>query len=270
MASTFRRALVTGSTGFLGHHVVAEAARRGLEVVTAGRRECDVTLDLESVESVAAAVARVAPDLILHVGAMSAMGACAREPERAMRVNGAAVCGFERANARLVHVSTDLVFDGRSAPYLPRSIAAPLSAYGASKLAGERSALACPDALVVRLPLLFGTSFDGRRGATDMLRPDRELTLFINEFRTPLDVADAARALLDFAEFRDRRGIAHAAGPERLSRFEFARRFARLHGLDGSRWRPVVCTDPSRPRDVSLISDWSAPPLDESLARLSP
>lgn len=266
MASTFATALITGASGFLGHYLRRELARRGIRSVSVGRHDADRTVDLESIESVRSTWREFSPDLIVNAAAMSSMGACAKEPERAFAVNARCVEAFADFAGRFVQVSTDLVFDGRSAPYTPTSAPAPLSVYGESKRVAERLAAELPDAIVVRLPLLFGPSFDGRRGATDMLQPGRELTLFTNEFRTPIHAADASRGLLDFAAARDRRGVVHVAGPERISRWEFAERFASVHGLDSSAWRPVVATDPERPRDVSMISDWFARSLDEAFA----
>jgi dTDP-4-dehydrorhamnose reductase len=124
---------------------------------------------------------------------------------------------------------------------------------------------------VVRVPLLFGPSFDGTRGATDMLRSahreGRELTLFEDEFRTPLHVADAADLLLDLCVDPPASGsVLHLAGPERLSRFAFAQRFAALHPDATPAFRPVRSSDPRRPPDVSLRADRPARrSLDEML-----
>lgn len=247
---------VTGTTGYLGHYVARELAGRGVASCSVGRAAgCDVTADLGQPASLRAAVESVAPTMVLNLGALSAMGACEKDPELAARVNTHAVAEWAALGVRVVQVSTDLVFDGRCAPYLPTGAPRPLSAYGLSKAAGEDAALQAQDALVVRVPLLFGVSFDGAHGATDMLQPDRELGLFTNEFRTPLHVADAARLLVDLALDDACSGVAHLAGPERVSRWEFGARYASVAGVDCAAWRPTVAVDPLRPRDVSMISD---------------
>lgn len=263
------RVLVTGVTGFLGPYVVAECERRGCEVLRAGRREADVALDFAEPGELEAAVAAVETDLILNLAALSSIGACAADPDLAERVNARSVAALGAVGRRLVQVSTDLVFDGREAPYLPTATTRPLSEYGISKLRGEGAALACANSLVVRLPLLFGPSADGRRGATDMLQAVRSLALFTNEHRTPIHAADAAAAVVEFG-LSARTGIVQVAGPERVSRWEFARRYAAIHGIDSSAWWPTVAIDADRPRDVSMLSDWRVPRgLDAALADLT-
>jgi len=254
--------VLTGASGYLGHAVAAELRQRGVEPITAGRADGDrVRLDLARPEEAAAAVCGVRPDVVLNVAAMARMAECEAEPERADRTNRAAVAAIAAAVPWIVQVSTDLVFDGRSAPYASSAPPRPLSAYARSKALGEREALA-RGGLVVRIPLLFGRSHDGTRGATDMLRrasaEDRTLELFDNEFRTPVHVADAARMLVELALGEPRTGVLHLAGPERVSRYALAERFAALHGLPRC-WRAVSCSAPDRPRDVSLIADLRAP-----------
>jgi dTDP-4-dehydrorhamnose reductase len=91
--------------------------------------------------------------------------------------------------------------------------------------------------------------------------------LYVNEYRTPLHATDAARALVALVADPAGPGLLHLAGPERLSRWEFGRRFAARHGLRADLLQPVECLDPLRPRDVSLLGD--LPPargLDAMLA----
>lgn len=249
--------LLTGASGFLGRYLLAELRARGLEVRTAGRTGADVRLDLADPDAVARAVAQSRVEAVLHAGGMTRMGECERDPQRALLVNARGSAALARTLPCLF-VSTDLVFDGACAPYAAQDVPRPLSAYGRSKAAGEEAVRAAGGS-VARLPLLFGRSADGRTGATDMLRGagDRELTLFRNEFRTPLHAADAARGLVDVL-LRGARGVVvHLPGPERVSRFELGQRFVRLHALRAPKLRAVDCDDALRPRDVSLIGEWA-------------
>jgi dTDP-4-dehydrorhamnose reductase len=248
------RVLVSGATGFLGPSVVA-ALQNVAKVITLARKHADVCADLASPGATAAAVAAAAPDYVLHLAAMARMIDCERDPAMAQRLNadapGEIAVGF---GPRFVLVSTDLVFDGCRAPYAPLDLPMPLSEYGMSKAAGERQVLAA-GGRVIRLPLLFGRDAKGR-GATGMIRAAIEqgqpVTLFTNEYRTPLHVVDAAAALrLElFAERGPR--IVHLAGPERLSRWELGNLLCARHGLPRALLVPVESQASNRPRDVSL------------------
>lgn len=265
------RVLLLGSTGYLGAWLLAALRARGCTPVCAGRGAGDLHVDLADPAAVAAAVREARADMVLNAAAVALVGECEREPERAMAVNGVAPGILARAAPRVLQVSTDLVFDGVGAPYGADAEPRPLSAYGRSKRAGELAVLAAgPAHLVARVPLLFGRSRDGQRGATDMLRAAEaagaEVVLFADEYRTPLHAGDAAEALVALLLAPGRRGIVHLAGPERLSRAELGRRFVALHGLGAVRIRVATSQDPLRPRDASLIADVPARrSLDEML-----
>jgi dTDP-4-dehydrorhamnose reductase len=272
------RVLLTGATGFLGRYLADEFRTRGAIVLTAGRTSPDVVpevmpdvpLDLAEPDSFVAAVAGVRPDLVVNCGAMSSMSLCQAKPTLALKVNGKSPQALADAcGVRFVQLSTDVVFDGDAGPYHAASPPRPLSVYGMSKAAGE--SLEGDDWLVLRLPLLIGRSFDGRRGATDMLRQGvgakEKLVLFLDEFRTPLHAADGARGIAHFALDRDAHGIRHIAGGERLSRWELCQRFCAASGIDEDEFRPGSSDDPRRPKDVSLTPDWQPDrDLDTALA----
>jgi dTDP-4-dehydrorhamnose reductase len=260
------RILLTGASGFLGRHLADELRGRGLPLVTAGRSHCDVRLDLGDPDSIGPALRGTHADLVIHAAALASLAACEADPARADAVNHRASRRLaEWARGGIVLVSTDLVFDGSAPPYASQAPPTPLGAYARSKARGEEAVRAA-GGRVVRVPLLFGPSFDGRRGATDMIRSaGGALALFTNEHRTPLHVADAARGLVDLALAGP--VTLHLAGPERVSRFELGRRFLAASGLAGIQLEPVECTDPLRPRDVSLVSDWDCGrSLDAALA----
>ncbi|MBK8101041.1 MAG: SDR family oxidoreductase [Planctomycetes bacterium] len=247
--------LVTGASGFLGPWLAAALRQAGHTVFGVARTAGDVLVDLDSPTQVHALLRALRPDLVLNLVALSRLGDCKADPARARRVNawlpGALA---ERLGSRLLHVSTDLVFDGGGAPYGPLAAQAPLSVYGATKAEGEEQVLR-HGGRVVRLPLLFGPDGQGR-GASGMIRQalaaERPVALFTNEYRTPLHVADAAAGLTALLPDCDGPRISHLPGPERLSRWQFAQRLCALHRLPTALLRAVECQDPDRPRDVSL------------------
>jgi dTDP-4-dehydrorhamnose reductase len=255
--------LVTGATGLLGGWVVDELCRSGDNAVACGgpKRAGDavVALDLDDPAGVDALFARVRPDAVIHGAALSAVADCAADPARARRINvdGTAQLAqaARRVGATLVHVSTDMVFDGERAPYDEGAPVGPLSVYGATKVEAEKAALE-HGGVVVRVSLLFGPTKTGRRGFFEQMRGGGSLRLFDDEWRTPLSLRAAAEGLVAIAR-ADVRGTLHLGGPERLSRYEMGTRLAPVLGAD------VVLTRASRtaasgaeprPRDLSLDS----------------
>jgi len=170
----------------------------------------------------------------------------------------------EQAGARFLLVSTDLVFDGEKGWYREEDTPSPLSVYGRTKAAAETPVLSIPRSVVVRMSLLFGPSLIGRPYFFDdqvaALREGRPLPLFSDEWRTPLSLATAARALLAIGR-SDVRGLLHLGGPERMSRLEMGQRLAVYLGVDASTMvaalRSSMPAGEPRPRDTSLdCSRW--------------
>lgn len=219
------RALVLGGTGMLGRAVAWEGRRRGAGVLALSRAQADIA----DPDRLAYWCDTFAPEVLINCAAFTKVDECETERDHAFRINGDAVAhvveAAQRCGARVVHVSTDYVFDGQGErPYTEEDPVAPRSVYGASKLTGERSALGDPRSLVVRTSWLFGP--DGPNFVTTMLR-------LITEGRTPLRVVDdqvgaptytpfLARALWDLAA-QDVRGVIHYSNRDATSWCGFAR-----------------------------------------------
>ena len=274
--------LVLGSSGFLGAHLVRAGAERFERVFAACRHPERHPVALpqnarsvvweghKAIENVRL-FSNTQPTGVIVAAAMSRMADCEREPDAAREINGAMPGGLARLarsyGARIVHVSSDLVFGGappRGERYVTEDPPHPLSVYGQSKAEGEERVLqANPDALVCRLPLLYGDSFGRGLGASDALVAalgrDETPTLFTDEWRTPLEVSEAATALAELC-LGDACGLLHVAGPERVSRAQLARAILRQRGDDddaiAQAIREGVRADRGlervRPADVSL------------------
>ncbi len=255
------RLLVTGAGGQLGAYLMRELT--GRRDVVAWHGSPDV--DLADRDATAAAFAAARPDLVIHCAALSSFARCHREPAlaEAINVGGTRLLAelAAAARARLLFVSTDLVFSGERGGYVEQDAPAPLSVYGRTKALAEEAVRACPGGLVVRVSLLFGPSFVGRPSFFDeqlaALRERRPCTLFTDEWRTPLSLPTAARALVALAE-SDAVGVLHLGGPERMSRLEMGQRLAAVVGADASslvsKRRGEVAAPEPRPRDTSLDS----------------
>ncbi len=175
--------------------------------------------------------------------------------DRAITVDGAhaAARAAAGAGARFLFVSTDLVFDGEHAPYAEHVPAQPVMPYGALKLEAEAAVRdAHPEAVILRCALLVGASGDVRRPAFEVgrLEAGEPLDAFVDEWRTPLHVDDAAQAAWELV-LGETTGTWHLGGPERMTRHTLARLTCRLYGFDESLVREARRA-PDRPRDVAL------------------
>ena len=232
--------------------MVRAALRRGLDVI-AWAGSADVPLhDPARAE---AAFRQARPSAVLHLAAMARIDACQRDPDLARRINACVPALLARlcaeAKAHLVLVSTDMVFDGTRAPYGLRAEPSPQSVYAQTKVEGERLALG---ATVARLPLLVGPSLSGARSffgdQARHLRDGVPISLYEDEWRTPMDLPTAAAALVELALARAG-GLWHLAGPERLSRLEMGAALAQVLGASPALL--VAAKRPAdRPRDLSL------------------
>lgn len=196
------RYLLTGAAGQLGAAFRRRLGAGGDELVAFTRRE----LDLTDGAAVLAAVTSARPDVVLNCAAYNAVDQAEDDAPAALAVNAFAVHDLARAataaGARLVHYSTDFVFDGMAlAPYREDSPANPLSVYGQSKLVGEWLALEAPGAVVIRVESLFGGP--ATRSSIDRivqtLRSGQSPLVFTDRVVSPSyveDVIDATLALL--------------------------------------------------------------------------
>jgi dTDP-4-dehydrorhamnose reductase len=261
--------LITGVSGYVGSAVAPLALASGYRVIGTYLNHIPVTPALASCELVHASVeqipvliASLRPDIVLHAAA-----AWRTEAEaQTVIVEGTRgiATAASQVGARLVHMSTDLVFDGEHGPYSEQSKPAPVNFYGAAKAAAERIvAELAPGAAIVRTSLV--TCFDPPDPRTqpivDALEGRRApVTLFADEYRCPVRVEDLAAALVELLHRVDHfdgpfAGFLHIAGPERLSRYELGLRIARFYGRSPE---PGIVralardSEQPRPRDCTL------------------
>ncbi|MBI5684652.1 MAG: SDR family oxidoreductase [Verrucomicrobia bacterium] len=266
-----KKLLVTGASGLLGSHVARRAAGRfdTLGVFQSfqppdfpGRLE---SLDLADAAAVRSRLDDFRPELIIHCAALADADRAQREPDLARRLNVDATATLAQAarrlGAKLLFVSTDLVFDGRKgAPYVEDDPPCPLSLYGQTKLEAEQAVRAGCDAwLIARTSLIVGPSPRGNRGLDEKLglalREGRAVKLFVDEFRCPITAGDLAAAMLELAD-SPHTGVFHLVGSERLSRYEIGMRLARRFGwstetIEAKSTRDVPM-NPPRPADLVL------------------
>jgi dTDP-4-dehydrorhamnose reductase len=232
------RVLITGGAGQLASDLEAQL-RPLADVHAPPRAELDITDD----DAVDAVFASLRPTLVYNCAAFHNVEVCEREVDRSFEVNARAVKSLaERSaecGARLVHLSTNYVFDGeRDEPYSESDLPHPRSLYAISKLAGEHAALAyCPDALVVRSSGLYGLHGSASKGGNfvqRMLGRAREqggLRMVADQYLTPTYTGDLAGALIAAVD-RDLKGLLHLTNSGSCSWHEFTLEIIRLAGMN--------------------------------------
>lgn len=223
--SDARRILLTGANGQLGKAIQRVSTSRGVDLIALDRADLDITDKHE----VANTVRRHAPTHIVNAAAYTAVDLAESNPSQAYAINcdGAAYLADAACahGCRMLHVSTDFVFDGEQArPYTPSDVPNPINSYGASKLAGEQAVLEATQghALIVRTAWVY--SLDGRNFLNTMLRlmcEREELQVVEDQVGTPTSTNSLANVLLHAAD-ADLSGIHHWTDAGTASWYDFS------------------------------------------------
>jgi dTDP-4-dehydrorhamnose reductase len=259
------RLLVTGGSGFLGSHILRLAKGRYETFTTFFSHPCEdgVQLDVRDRDAVQAVLARLNPEVVIHTAY--------DKVRRDVIVDGSDNVAYaaQHHGARLIHLSTDVVFSGQKGWYVEGDTLSPVTEYGRMKAEAEQIVMKhAPDALLVRTSLIYGTDANNTQDlhtqfVLEGLRANRSVTLFTDEYRCPIFVEDLARALVELvgstsppAPLLQGEGKAlHIAGAERVSRYEFGVALARYHGyadLTNLAATTSEATGSVRPKDCTL------------------
>jgi len=268
------RTLITGASGHIGRYLLATAPAE-YEITAACRQHPVpgwnqvVTIDLTDTGALKQLLSKEQPELIIHAAALPDVDRCEREPELAYRVNSEVTENLAEwtasNNARLVYLSTDLVFGGSAPPggYPADVRPEPLSIYGKSKLAGEDAVRTIgASGMVIRCALVYGWGPAWKPPFADLfvknLDAGRSQRVFTDQYRTTIQTDALARAIW-FLVGEKKDGTWHLGGPERTSRYEFSCELARQLGADQTLIEPITMADipgfAPRPADCSLATD---------------
>lgn len=239
--------LITGASGQLGRCLVDCARQSGLssgmELSGLGRQELDIT----RAEAVDAMFRRLRPQVVINAAAWTDVNAAQQHMDQAMAVNALGAANIAAAatdhGARLLHVSTDYVFDGKARqPISETHPTGPLNVYGATKLAGELAVQReAPDAIIIRTSWLY--SAHGSNFLKTVLkagRRDGRLDVVDDQTGCPTSADDLAQALLDLAQRPAMApGIYHYCGAEAMTWFGFARLIVKAAAKHDPAWKSV-------------------------------
>lgn len=235
--------LLAGASGLVGSAFALSATRRGHHVTgLTGSFTGNVpglsaqrTIDLTDETALTSVALELFPDAIVNCAAVSEPAQCEADPARAQALNVALPATLAKLanhlSARLVHLSSEQVFDGAdTGAYTVKSPVKPINLYARQKVESERLVhTAAPAfAMTIRAPLLSGNSLSGRRSLHERLFADwsagKTPKLYTDEIRQPCTAANLAELMVELLERDNARGVFHWAGADALSRHELARR----------------------------------------------
>ncbi len=246
------RILVTGASGLLGLNLALEAAKEHIvfgQVNAHAFRAEQITVfqaDLLAPHAVERMLDFAQPDWVIHCAALANLEACEADPARARQLNTELprelAFHVARGGARLLHVSTDAVFDGQRGDYREEDTPNPLSVYAQTKLEGERAVSETyPEAIIARVNL-FGWSLSGNRSLAEFffynLKEGKPVNGFTDVYFCPLLANDLAHIFLEMLR-RNLHGVYHAVSTDCLSKYDFGIAIARRFGFETRLITPI-------------------------------
>jgi len=225
---------VTGAGGLIGHHLLQQSPENR-QVVGWLRQDLDL-LDFKRVDRF---FERDTPSAIIHCAAMSKSPQCEALPEEAHAINVAATAHLAQLAETIpfFFLSTDLVFDGEKGFYLEDDSPNPLNTYARTKCEAEALVAKNPNHTIIRTSLNGGISPTGDRGFNEQIRAvlqaGKPVSLFVDEFRSPLPAIVMALALWEMLD-QGLTGLYHLCGSQRLSRHAIGKRLNERWGYDPS------------------------------------
>jgi dTDP-4-dehydrorhamnose reductase len=255
------RILITGSNGLLGQKLVEILSHStNYSLILTSKQERSVfhdenlvyrELDVSDKTRVRKLIDELEPDVIVNTAAMTNVDKCETERELAWRSNVVSVENLihsaKLVGARLIHLSTDYIFDGKSGPYDEFDRPNPISYYGRTKLAGENILRTSEiPYTIVRTMVLYGMGFGVKLNfalwVVKSLSEGSHIRVVDDQVGNPTLVDDLAYALSKIIEL-GRTGVYHIAGPDIVSRFDFAKSLASAFDYDTKLISPVKTSE---------------------------
>jgi dTDP-4-dehydrorhamnose reductase len=276
--------LITGASGLLGANLALQWSSQDRPVVALYLRH---PIMLPKVESLAcdlldesqttAVISRLRPQWIIHCAAATNVDWCQNNPEETFRLNVEAsrrlAAAAHAVGSRLVHISTDSVFDGTRGRHRESDLPAPLNLYARSKFLGELAvAEQLPSSLIVRTNV-YGWNLQKKNSLAEwmlgLLEQGKDVPGFHDVVFSPILVNDLADVLLEMMALR-LEGIFHIGASESCSKYEFGRRLAKVFGLNASLVRPCSISESPLPVQRPLNTSMAIGKAERGLGRALP
>ena len=274
------RILITGAFGQLGHALQSVLSRKSnYELICTGRKikkgQEGIPLDIRNQVALKEIINTTAPDILINLAAMTNVDACELNPKLAGEIN---VAGLQHIcdsfKGKIIHLSTDYVFDGTSGPYKEDDPLNPISIYGKTKLASEHILLEKDiKNLVIRGNVLYDysphTSASFLNWVVSSLKNNQEIKVVEDQFNNPT----WTRSMSDIIELsieNDLEGIIHWGDSVHISRYEFAKLIAKKFSLNDSLIKPVLTSQLNQPARRPLQSGLSTEKLVNMLDIIPP
>ena len=274
------RILITGAFGQLGQALQSVLSKNSnYELICTGRRikegQEGIPLDIRNQVALKEIINTTAPDIVINLAAMTNVDACELNPKLAGEIN---VAGLQHIcdsfKGKIIHLSTDYVFDGTSGPYKEDDPLNPISIYGKTKLASEHILLEKDiKNLVIRGNVLYDyspyTSASFLNWVVLSLKDNQEIKVVEDQFNNPT----WTRSMSDIIELsieNDLEGIIHWGDSVHISRFEFAKLIAKKFSLNESLIKPVLTSELNQPARRPLQSGLSTEKLVNMLDIIPP
>ncbi len=246
------RLLVTGASGLLGFHFAWLASEQAEVIGITHTQELlntpfiSIKLDLSQPGTGRQILQKYHPDVLIHCAALANVDLCARQPELARQINtelsAELAIAAQELGTKMVHISTDAVFDGVEGDYHESDKPNPLSVYAHTKWEAEQAVMeTCPSAIIARVNF-YGWSLSGKHSLAEWffnnLSSKKPMNGFMDIFYCPLEVTQLCNLLTEMVE-KDLKGLYHVVSQEKISKYAFGVKLAEQFALDSNLIQPV-------------------------------
>jgi dTDP-4-dehydrorhamnose reductase len=260
-ANLSSKIFITGGSGLLGSKFTSDSHDIIRTFNTNPDNKC-ISLDITDEKDVLNKIEAINPDLVVHSAALTNVDYCEDHRQEAYEINVKGtqnvVKACEKMDCKLIYVSTDFVFDGKKGLYKEDDKTNPLGYYALTKLQGEgtvqNSGL---NYAIARVSVLYGWHKRPNfvMWVINELNDNNKINVVTDQYNSPTFADNAADAIIKKFE-KNKEGIYHIAGNERINRFEFAKNIAEVFDLDKTLINPIKSSEfvqkAKRPKDSSL------------------